>query len=77
MLEVLLVSASHTCDLVCSWNGYPDNWGGGTPGDGKVYTQSVYIDSVSITPYNEPNDLMYPASIDQPDGCIPYYTQST
>jgi hypothetical protein len=57
------------------WNGYPDNWGGGVPGDGKSYTETVLVDFVSITPFNEPNDLAYPSSIDQPDGCDVYYTQ--
>ena len=27
-----------------------------------------------ITPYNEPNDIIYPATYDQPDNCAqPYY----
>lgn len=64
------------CVYVCSWNGYSDNWGGGKPGDGKTYTQTATVDYVSITPFNEPNDIMYPTPLDQPDGCEQvYYTQ--
>ena len=59
------------------WNGNPDSWGGGYPGDGKSYSQTAYISSVKITPFNEPNDIMSPTPIDQPDGCEPYYTQCT
>jgi hypothetical protein len=44
--------------LFSSWNGTPDDWNGGVPGDGRVYQKSVYISSVSITPFNEPNDIM-------------------
>jgi hypothetical protein len=29
-----------------------------------------------VTPYNEPNDVVYPATYDQPDGCTPYYLAS-
>lgn len=60
----------------CRWNGYPNTWGGGHPGDGKVYTQTTYISSVSITPFNEPNDIAYPMTIDQPNGCQEYVGQS-
>jgi hypothetical protein len=50
----------HVC-VTCaySWNGTPDDWNGGVPGDGRVYQKVVYISSVSITPFNEPNDVMY------------------
>ncbi len=63
------------CACVFSWNGYPNNWGGGHPGDGKVYTATTYISSVSIAPFNEPNDIAYPMTIDQPDGCEIYVGQ--
>jgi hypothetical protein len=68
------------CGCVCvgddSWNGSPDNWQGGHPGDGKVYHKTAYISSVSITPFNEPNDIMAPTPVDQPDGCDVYYSES-
>ena len=59
------------------WNGTPDNWNGGHPGDGKVYHKTAYVSDVRVTPFNEPNDIMAPTPIDQPDGCDVYYTQST
>ncbi len=50
----------HVCvTYAYSWNGTPDDWNGGVPGDGRVYQKVVYISSVSITPFNEPNDIMY------------------
>jgi hypothetical protein len=73
----------HVCVCVCcvavrrcSWNGTPDKWDGGSPGDGKTYTKTAYVKSVKVTPFNEPNDIMVPAALDQPDGCDVYYTQS-
>lgn len=56
-------------DTARRWNGWPNNWGGGKPGDGKSYTQTAYVSSVKITPFNEPNDIMYMALDDQPSGC--------
>jgi hypothetical protein len=57
------------------WNGAPDNWGG-VPGDGKTVSTAAYVSSVRITPFNEPNDIMAPTPVDQPDGCAqPYYSQ--
>ena len=40
------------------WNGTPDNWQGGTAGDGKQYNMTSYISEVNIIPFNEPNDIM-------------------
>lgn len=57
------------------WNGYPNDWGGGSPGDSKSYNSTTYISSVKVTPFNEPADLMYPQTSDLPDGCTPNYHQ--
>lgn len=57
------------------WNGHPDNWSGGTPGDGQTYNMTAYVSEVRITPFNEVRDIMYPDILDQPDGCIPPYFQ--
>ena len=59
------------------WNGTPDFWDGGRPGDGNIYRKTVYISSVRVTPFNEPNDVMYPDPFDQPDGCETYFTERT
>ena len=48
------------------WNGPANNWGGGTPGDGKEYQVKTYISSVKVTPFNEPNDIMYMGTVDKP-----------
>lgn len=48
------------------WNGAANDWGGGTPGDAKVYTMKTHISSVKITPFNEANDIMYMGSKDKP-----------
>lgn len=53
------------------WNGYPNNWGGGHPGDGKIYSQTALVSEVKITPFNDPNDIMYMSIDDQPTGCEP------
>ena len=55
----------------CRWNGYPNNWGGGHPGDGKIYSQTALVSEVKITPFNDPNDIMYMSIDDQPTGCEP------
>ncbi len=39
------------------WNGFPDDWGGGQPGDGKAYTQTTLISEIRITPFNEPGGV--------------------
>lgn len=57
------------------WNGWPDDWSGGFPGDGKVYSQTTLISEVNITPFNEPGDVMYPSITDLPDGCATPYFQ--
>ena len=54
-----------------SWNGDMNDWGGGSPGDGKSYSQEVLISHVTVTPFNEANDIVYPSFIDQPEGCTP------
>ena len=36
----------------------------------------AYVSEVRVQPYNEPNDIVYPASYDQPDGCSPFYLAS-
>jgi len=60
-----------------AWNGNVNNWGGGVPGDGKVYLQETLVSHVRIKPFNEKNDIIYPSFIDQPDGCtISNYTPS-
>lgn len=59
-----------------NWNGNADNWGGGHAGDGKSYAVTSYISSVSVTPFNEPNDVMYMAFDDQPTGCTPTYRKT-
>ena len=51
------------------WVNFPDFWGNGVPGDGKSYLSHVYVSEVKITPHNEPNDIMYPATLDRKDGC--------
>ena len=51
------------------WTNFPDHWGDGEPGDGLSYLSHVYVSEVKITPHNEPNDIMYPATYDRPDGC--------
>eukprot|EP00946_MAST-07B_sp_MAST-7B-sp1_P001516 g1516.t1 len=51
------------------WTNFPDHWGDGEPGDGLSYLSHVYVSEVKITPHNEPNDVMYPATYDRPDGC--------
>lgn len=56
-----------------SWNNWPDNWGGGRPNDGQNYLQHTYVSEIKVQPYNEPNDIVYPMSYDQPDGCTPFY----
>lgn len=56
-----------------SWNGLPNDWGGGHAGDGQSYNVSAFVSSVSVTPFNEPNDIMAPAFADQPDGCTKTY----
>lgn len=56
-----------------TWNNWPDNWGGGTPGDQQFYLAHTYISEIRATPHPEPNDVVYPASYDQPDGCNPFY----
>ena len=56
-----------------NWSNWPDNWGGGRPGDGVFYTSHTYISEIKITPYNEPNDIMYPMTFDMPDGCNEQY----
>lgn len=55
------------------WNGRPNNWQGGVPGDGKEYNSTVYISEINVTPFNEDNDVMYPNMKDLPDGCTPTY----
>jgi hypothetical protein len=57
------------------WNGRPNHWGGGTPGDGKVYNMTTYVSEIRITPFDEPNDIMEVSSADQPDGCQTFYQQ--
>lgn len=55
------------------WNGNSNSWGGGSPGDGKEYSQTVLLSSVRITPFNDPNDVMVPDPTDLPDGCDGFY----
>lgn len=55
------------------WNGRPNFWGGGKPGDGTSYNSTVYVSEVNITPFNEAGDLMYQDTQDKPDGCAPNY----
>lgn len=55
------------------WNGRPDVWQGGKPGDGQSYNVTTLISEINVTPFNEPGDLMYPATNDLPDGCQPNY----
>ena len=55
------------------WNGRPDDWGGGSAGDGQEYNMTTFISSVRITPFDEPNDIMEVSTTDQPDGCEPSY----
>lgn len=62
--------------LLCSWNGNSNSWGGGSPGDGKEYSQTVLLSSVRITPFNDPNDVMVPDPTDLPDGCDGFYATS-
>jgi len=53
-----------------SWNGEPNGWGGGAPGDGKSYAAPpALVSHIRITPFNEPNDIMAMSTLDQPDGC--------
>ena len=51
------------------WTNFPDFWGNGRPGDQKSYLSHVYVSEVKITPHNEANDIMYPATLDRKDGC--------
>lgn len=53
-----------------AWNGDPNDWHGGHPGDGKSYSQTAKVSAVRITPFNEPNDLIYMSVDDQPRGCV-------
>ena len=62
--------------LLSSWNGNSNSWGGGSPGDGKEYSQTVLLSSVRITPFNDPNDVMVPDPTDLPDGCDGFYATS-
>lgn len=55
------------------WNGVPNDWGGGRAGDGKERSVETRISLVRITPFNEKNDLVYPATFDQPEGCVPNF----
>ena len=48
------------------WNGAANDWGGGTPGDGKVYSMDTFISSVTVTPFNEDNDMMAVNTADKP-----------
>lgn len=57
------------------WTNFPDHWGDGEPGDKLSYLSHVYVSEVKITPHNEPNDVMYPATYDRPDGCDIIYGQ--
>ena len=57
------------------WTNFPDFWGNGKPGDGKSYLSHVYVSEVKITPHNEPNDIMYPATLDRKDGCDKIFGQ--
>jgi hypothetical protein len=57
------------------WTNFPDFWGNGVPGDGKSYLSHVYVSEVKITPHNEPNDIMYPATLDRKDGCEKIFGQ--
>ena len=59
-----------------SRNGQPDDWNGGKPGDGKRQSKTTLIKSVTITPYDEPNDIVAPTLSDMPSGCeAPYYSK--
>ena len=40
----------------------PDHWGDGEPGDESIPSH-VYVSEVKVTPHNEPNDIMYPATL--------------
>lgn len=55
-----------------AWNNWPDDWSG-VPGDGFFYLTHAYVSEVKISPHNEPNDIIVPATYDQPDNCIKYY----
>ena len=55
------------------WNDAPNDWGGGHPGDGLEHSIETRVSLVRITPFNEKNDLVYPATFDQPDGCVPNF----
>ena len=57
------------------WTNFPDFWGNGQPGDGKSYLSHVYVSEVKITPHNEENDIMYPATLDRKDGCDKIFGQ--
>lgn len=57
------------------WNGYPDDWEGGTPGDGNSYSSTLHISEINITPLDEPRDMCYPSTADMPDGCTPNFQQ--
>jgi len=52
-----------------------NDWGGGRAGDNKTYNMTSYVSEVRITPFNEPRDIMYPSTNDQPDGCVPDYQE--
>ena len=58
------------------WNGQPDDWNGGSAGDGKKQSMTTLIKSVTITPFNEANDIVAASLSDMPDGCTsPYYSK--
>ena len=57
------------------WNGRPNDWDGGVPGDGQTYSKTTKISEVRITPFDEPNDIMAVNTADMPTGCNPSYQQ--
>ena len=48
------------------WNGPANDWEGGKAGDGKIYTMNTLISSITVTPFNEDNDMMAVNTKDKP-----------
>jgi len=47
-----------------------------TPASGVPHVSASCLFTLSapqVTPYDEPNDIVYPMSYDQPDGCQRFY----
>lgn len=69
-LQHTYISEIRVRGVACAWR---------TPGvarsrwDRCSRTEPRRVACRQVTPHNEPNDIVYPMSYDQPDGCINFY----